>query len=324
MSLLPTKPGFMKGRTIPPDPGYYAYTPYMNCPRLTWPEGKRLAFWVAPNIEFYELLPPPSKARGVWYRPEPDVLNYAMREYGNRVGFDRMADVMAKHGVRGSVSLNVAVCDHFPEIIARCAELDWELFSHGTYNTRYIYDMTEDQQRRLIRDSAETIKRATGQRLDGWLSPAISNELETQDILAEEGLIYTLDLFHDDQPMPVKTRSGKKFVSVPYMMDVNDVPVLNFQSISPQDYLQLIKDHFDQLYAEGEESGTVMCLPLHPYLIGQPHRLWVLDQALDYICGHDGVWLATGREIARWFLDHHYDEMSDWTAGQPGTVGATA
>ena len=243
-----------------------------------------------------------------------------MRDYGNRVGFDRMADVMAMYGVRGSVSLNVALCDHFPEIIERCCELDWELFSHGIYNTRYLYGMTEEEQRQVIRDSRDTIKRVSGQSLDGWLSPAISNEETTQDLLAEEGLLYTLDLFHDDQPMPVKTRSGRRFVSVPYMMDVNDVPVLNFRNISPQDYLQLIKDHFDQLYEEGAESGTVMCLPLHPYLIGQPHRLWLLDEALKYVTSHDGVWLATGREIAKWYVDHHYDQAQTFIAGVKGNA----
>ncbi|MFN3545997.1 MAG: polysaccharide deacetylase family protein [Mesorhizobium sp.] len=303
---------------MPAEPFNYDYAPYLNRPRIVWPEGKRLAFWVAPNIEFYEYAPPPSAARSVWYRPEPDILNYSMRDYGNRVGFDRMADVMARYGVRGSVSLNVAVCDHYPEIIERCCELDWELFSHGVYNTRYLYGMTEDQQREIIRDSRDTIKRVSGQNLDGWLSPAISNEATTQDLLAEEGLLYTLDLFHDDQPMPVNTRSGRRFVSVPYMMDVNDVPVLNFRNISPQDYLRLIKDHFDQLYEEGAESGTVMCLPLHPYLIGQPHRLWLLDEALKYVTSHDGVWLATGREIARWYLDNHYDDTRAFIAGVNG------
>ncbi|MCR5856434.1 polysaccharide deacetylase family protein [Mesorhizobium sp. J428] len=303
-----------------PEPFSYDYAPYLGRPKIVWPDGKRLAFWVAPNIEFYEYAPPKSAARTVWYRPEPDILNYSMRDYGNRVGFDRMADVMARYGVRGSVSLNVALCDHFPEIIERCCELDWELFSHGIYNTRYLYGMTEDEQRQVIRDSRDTIRRISGQSLDGWLSPAISNEETTQDLLAEEGLVYTLDLFHDDQPMPVKTRSGKRFVSVPYMMDVNDVPVLNFRNISPQDYLQLIKDHFDQLYEEGAESGTVMCLPLHPYLIGQPHRLWLLDEALKYVTSHDGVWLATGREIAKWYRDNHYDDANAFIAGVKGNA----
>jgi allantoinase len=303
-----------------PEPFNYDYAPYFCRPKVIWPNGKRLAFWVAPNIEFYEYAPPKSDARSVWYRPEPDILNYSMRDYGNRVGFDRMADVMAMYDVRGSVSLNVALCDHFPEIIERCCELDWELFSHGIYNTRYLYGMTEEEQRQVIRDSRDTIKRISGQSLDGWLSPAISNEETTQDLLAEEGLLYTLDLFHDDQPMPVKTRSGRRFISVPYMMDVNDVPVLNFRNISPQDYLQLIKDHFDQLYEEGAESGTVMCLPLHPYLIGQPHRLWLLDEALKYVTSHDGVWLATGREIAKWYIDHHYDQAQAFIAGVKGNA----
>jgi len=294
------------------EPFSYDYAPYQNRPKITWPNGARVAFWVAPNIEYYEFAPPPSPTRSVWYRPEPDVINYSMRDYGNRVGFHRMADVMAKYGVRGSVSLNVAVCDHYPEIIERCCELEWELFSHGIYNTRYLYNMTEDQQREIIRDSRETIKRASGQDLDGWLSPAISNGETTQDLLAEEGIKYTLDLFHDDQPMPVKTRSPSRLVSVPYMMECNDVPVLNFKNISPKNYLQIIKDHFDQLYEEGEESGTVMCVPLHPYLIGQPHRLNILDEALKYVTSHDKVWLATGREIAAWFEANHYDQFVDW------------
>lgn len=296
------------------EPFSYDYAPYSGRPKIEWPGGARVAFWVAPNIEFYEYAPPPSPTREVWYRPEPDIINYSMRDYGNRVGFHRMADVMAKYGVRGSVSLNVAVCDHFPEIIERCCELEWELFSHGVYNTRYLYNMTEDQQRRIIRECRDTIKRASGQDLDGWLSPAISNGETTQDLLAEEGIKYTLDLFHDDQPMPVRTRSANRLVSVPYMMECNDVPILNFKNISPRNYLNIIKAHFDRLYAEGAESGTVMCVPLHPYLIGQPHRLHILDEALKYVTSHDDVWLATGREIAAHFEANYYDTFQDWMA----------
>lgn len=50
-----------------------------------------------------------------------------------------------------------------------------------------------------------------------------------------------------------------------------------------------------------------MCLPLHPFLIGVAHRVDHLAGAVDYILGHDGVWHATGREIAQWYLDHYYD-----------------
>ena len=196
------------------EPGHYDYAPYTGRPKIVWPNGARIAVWLAPNIEHYELEPPNNPRKVPWPRPVPDILNYSHRDYGNRTGFWRMADVMARHGVRGSVSLNVAVCDHFPEIIERCCELGWELFSHGTYNTRYFYDLSEDQQRTVIADSRETILKYSGQSLDGWLTPAITNDETTQHVLAEEGIKYTLDMVHDDQPMPVKVRNGQ-LISVP-------------------------------------------------------------------------------------------------------------
>ena len=295
------------------EPGHYDYAPYAGRPRITWPNGARIAVWLAPNIEHYELDPPPNPRRAPWPRPLPDILGYAHRDFGNRVGFWRMADVMARHGVRGSVSLNTAVCDHYPEIIERCCELGWELFSHGTYNTRYFYGMSEDQQRAVIQENRATILRASGQHLDGWLTPALSNDETTQHILAEEGILYTLDMLHDDQPMPLKTRAGS-LISIPYSLEVNDVPLLHLRHTSPAQYARICKAQFDQLYAEGAESGTVMCMPLHPYLIGQPHRIGALDEVLAHITGHDGVWLATGREIARWFIDHHLAEFQAWIA----------
>lgn len=295
-------------------PGHYAYMPWRRRPRITWPNGARVAFWVAPNIEHYEYDPPPNARRMPWPRPVPDVSGYSWRDYGNRAGFWRMADVMARHGVRGSVSLNVAVCDHYPEIIERCCELGWELFSHGTYNTRYFYGMSEDQQREVIRENRETILRASGQSMDGWLTPAISNDETTQDILAEEGILYTLDLLHDDQPTPLRTRSGKRLVSIPYSLEVNDVPLLVMRNTPPERYADICKAQFDTLYEEGAESGTVMCMPLHPFLIGQPHRIAALEEVLRHVTSHDKVWLATGREIARHYIDHHLAAHEAWIA----------
>jgi allantoinase len=288
------------------DPGRYDYLPLTDRPRITWPNGARVAFWVAPNIEFYELAPPKNPTRTPWARPVPDVLNYSHRDYGNRVGVWRMMETMAKYGVRGSVSLNVALCEHFPDIIEAGNKLGWEWFSHGVYNTRYLYGMDEDQQREIIRDSIETIRKYSGQEMAGWLSPALSNTDETIDLLAEAGIQYTLDLLHDDQPTPLKVRKGR-LISVPYSLEVNDVPLLSMRNSSPGRYADILKAQFDQLYEEGAENGMVMCVPLHPFLIGQPHRIGALDEVLAHVTSHDGVWLCTGREIAAWYYEHHYD-----------------
>lgn len=300
------------------DPDIYAYSPYNNRPKITWPNGARVAFWVAPNIEFYETYPPPNPVRQDMSRPPPDVVFYSHRDYGNRTGVWRMMEAMDRYGVRGSVSLNVAVCDHHPEIIEACVERDWELFSHGVYNTRYQYAMSEDQHRELIEDVIETIKKASGQKLAGWLSPALSNTEQTLDLLAEYDVLYTCDLFHDDQPQPVKVKKNK-LISIPYSLEMNDIVVYHqINSSPPRQYTEVIKRQFDQLYEEGAENGTVMCIPLHPFLVGQPHRVGPFAEALEYITSHDDVWVTTGREIAEYYFEHHYDNV---VAAQSTAVG---
>ena len=288
------------------DPNYYSYLPYVGRPKIEWPNGARIAVWVAPNIEFYELNPPNNPQRKPWPRPYPDVLSYSHRDYGNRAGWQRMMAAMDEFGFRGSVSLNVALCEHHPEIIQVCADRGWEFYSHGIYNTRYTYGMSPEQERAIIQDSKKTIMKHTGQTLAGWLAPALSNNIWTMDLLAEEGLLYTCDLFHDDQPTPLHVKKGR-LISVPYSLELNDTIAYNSNKSTPRYYAEMIKRQFDQLYKEGEQSGTVMCIPLHPYLVGQPHRIEAFSEALAYIAGHEKVWLATGREIAEHYYQHYFD-----------------
>jgi peptidoglycan/xylan/chitin deacetylase (PgdA/CDA1 family) len=290
----------------------YQYFPYENRPAIQWPNGARIAFWVAPNIEYYELDPPTNPYRKPWPQPHPAVPGFSIRDYGNRVGHMRQMALLDKYQIRGSISLSTALCDHHPEIIELCRERDWEFFSHGIYNTRYTYGMSESQEREMIRDSIETIYRSTGQKCAGYLAPALSHSDHTLDLFAEVGQelfgeeagIYTCDLFHDDQPTPINLRSGRRFISVPYSMEMNDTIAYVVNKIEPRHYLTMLKRNFDRLYAEG---GTVMCIPTHNYQVSCPHRMKAFEEALEYITGHSDVWVATGREIAQHYLDHSYD-----------------
>ena len=292
------------------DPGLYDYWPYVDRPKITWPNGARVAFWVAPNIEFYELAPPINPTWTPPGRPVPDVMYYSQRDFGNRVGVWRMMEAMDRCGVRGSISLNIALCDHHPEIIEECAKRDWEFFSHGIYNTRFTYEMSEAQERELIEDAFATVEKHTGKKLAGWLSPALTNTERTMELIAEYGIKYTCDLFQDDQPQPLKVKSGR-LISMPYSLEMNDIIVYNFDLSSPRHYAKVIKAQFEQLYEEGAESGTVMCIPLHPFLVGQAHRIGAFEEALAYITGHENVWVTTGQEIADWYYEHHYDTVLD-------------
>ncbi|WP_374659457.1 polysaccharide deacetylase family protein [Inhella sp.] len=281
------------------DPGVYAHRPYRGRPKIEWPGGKRVAFWVAPNIEFYELQPPANPHRAAWPHPYPAVPGYSIRDWGNRVGHQRQMALLDKYGIRGSISLSAALCEHHPEIIAMCKERDWEFFSHGIYNTRYVYGMSEAEERAMLLDSMDTIERACGRRPAGYLAPALSHSEVTLDLFAELGGLYTCDLFHDDQPTAVDVRGRQRFCSVPYSLELNDTIAYVVNKVEPRRYGQMICDAFDQLRLEG---GTVMCIPTHNYQVANPHRLAAFERALDYITSHDDVWVTTGREIAEWYL----------------------
>ncbi|MEM9706002.1 MAG: polysaccharide deacetylase family protein [Pseudomonadota bacterium] len=290
------------------DPNLYDYWPYKDRPKITWPGGKKLAFWIAPNIEFYEFDPPVNPSRPGWPKPTPDVVGYSQRDWGNRIGHWRLMELLDRHALRGSVSLNVAMCDHCPEIIEACNERNWEFFSHGIYNTRYSYHMTEAQERAVLEDSIATVEATTGQRIRGYLAPALTHTERTLDLIAEYDFWYSCDLFQDDQPQPLKTKSGK-LISMPYSLEVNDVITYGALAMTPNRYADILKRHFDQLLLEGEASGVVMCIPLHAYLVSQPHRIRPFAEALDHICAHkNDVWFATGAEIAAYFRQNCWDQ----------------
>ena len=305
------------------EPNLYDYWPYQNRPKIEWPGGKKLAFWIAPNIEYYEFNPPVNASRPGWPKPTPEVVGYSQRDWGNRVGHWRLMDLLDKYSMRGSISLNVAMCDHCPEIIEACNEQDWEFFSHGIYNTRFSYGMDEAAERAVLEDSIATVEKATGKRIRGYLAPALTHTERTFDLIAEYDFWYTCDLFQDDQPQPIKTKSGK-LISMPYSLEVNDVITYGAQAMTPWRYADILKRHFDELLREGEESGTVMCIPLHAYLVSQPHRIRPFEEALKHITDHkDDVWITTGAEIAEHYRNTYWDQtlasIADQGLARPGT-----
>ena len=291
---------------LPPD--RVDYSPIIDRPIIKWPNGARVALWVSPNVEHYEYMPNDDAARTPWPRtPFPDVQQYSYRDYGNRVGFWRMLETLDKYNIRSCVSLNVAVLEHFPEIRDAMAERNYDYMSHGIYNTRYLYTYTEEQEREFYRDTIETLKLHTGKQLKGMLGPAISGTERTPDLMAEAGLIYHTDWMHDDQPVPIKVKSGK-LISVPYSIELNDSSLLRDNHYEGDYFARICKAQFDQLYKEGAESGRVMCIALHPFLIGQPHRIKYLDEILSHIMSHDGVWQTTADEIADYYIENYYDD----------------
>ena len=291
-------------------PHRVGYLPIIDRPRIRWPNDARVALWIAPNVEHYEFLPPRDPQRNTWVRsPHPDVQGYGYRDYGNRVGFWRMVEVLDRFGIVATASTNLAVFDHYPEVGAAMVERGWEIMSHGIYNTRYISSIDETAERAFYIECIEALRSHAGQQLRGMLGPAVSNTALTPDLMAEAGLIYHADWFHDDQPVPLATRGGQRLVSVPYSMELNDVPVFT-QHHDTAEFVAMARAQLDVLRREADDSagGRVMCVALHPYLMGMPHRVDGLAAMLEYLMGHDDVWQTTASQVAQHYLDHHYDD----------------
>src|SRR5689334_19400791 len=204
------------------EPNLVSYSPILHRPPLRWPNGARLAVWVVPNIEHYEYLPRFVRRRDPWPRsPHPDILGYAQRDYGNRVGLWRLFRLVDDLHLRCTVSLNMAVMQHYPAILEAMEKRGFEYMAHGIYNTRYHWDFTLDEERGAMQEAAEIHQRLTGRRIRGWFSPAITNTVNTFDLAAACGYEYTADLYHDDQPFPINTATGR-LISVPYTIELND------------------------------------------------------------------------------------------------------
>jgi allantoinase len=283
------------------------YQPITDRPRLTWPNGARVAVWVVPNVEHYEYLPPATGGRDAWPRtPHPDVLGYGLRDFGNRVGLWRIAEVTDDLGIPLTLSLNLANWLHYPEIFDASEARGWDVMAHGLYNTRYHWEMPEQAEREAIGQCVEIYRTLTGRMLRGWFSPAATWTKNTPDLIAEAGISYYCDWYHDDQPTQMNVRSGQ-LITLPYQMDINDAMVWRHH-FEADDFAQMVIDHFDTLWREGADHGRVVCIALHPYIMGQPHRIRALERALRHVVSHDKVWMATGAEIADWYLSDQWSE----------------
>ncbi len=278
-----------------PHHGRFDYSAIDDRPDYHWPGGARLAVYVALNHEHFAFGEGLGAALGP-VSPQPDVLNYSWREYGNRVGAWRCLEMLDELRWPSAALINTALVDHCPELVAACVARGDELVGHGHTNAERQGALSEPDERALLAMCRELMTRHGGQPPAGWLSPWISESRVTPDLLAEIGYRYTLNWCHDDQPIAMRTRSGRTLWSVPYPQELNDIPAIVARQMDAKDFAQMIIDQFDEMLAQSARQPLVMGIALHPYIVGQPYRLRHLRRALRHIdaaVAGGGVWVST-------------------------------
>jgi allantoinase len=279
---------------------------------FSWPGGKRLAFYVCCNIEYFAFGSGMGSEIGM-VNPAPNHRSYAWRDYGNRVGLSRILDLLDELGLPGSHNVNSFLYHAHPEIFERIRERGDEIIGHGRTNAERQSQMWEADEARLIGEATAAIAQHEGKPPGGWLGPWLAETNHTPDLLKEAGYRYLLDWAADDQPFWMDTRAGK-LLSVPYSLEINDSPAMVFRHHSAREFADMIVDQFEEMIEQCEKQPLVFSAILHTFVAGQPFRLRPLRNALKHCMQHplaaERVWYTTPGAIA----DYCYEQLA------PGTL----
>jgi len=270
-------------------------------PDYNWPEGRRLAFYLSTNVEYYAF------GTGLGWDPArhdaPQTQrNYSWRDYGNRVGLWRLMDICDELKLPVAHNVNSLLYEFQPEVFRRLRARGDEFIGHGRTNSERQRGMWERDEERVIAECTEAITRNEGRAPEGWLGAAASENNTTPDLLHEAGYKYVLDWPCDDQPIWLKTRKGR-ILSVPYPAELNDNAVIVHRHQRAQDFADMVVDQFDEMLMQSDRRPLVFAVSVHPNVIGQPFRLKHFREALRHCVNHPGadrVWYTQPRDIARY------------------------
>jgi len=289
---------------------------YEKSPKpYTWPGGARLALSIVVNIEVGaeanimdgEKYPEPVDEMGI-------ALKRAVRNYGNESNYrygltrggPRVMRLLEQHQLPVTFTACALALERAPELAAEIRrQARHEVTSHG-YRWAHQFQMNEEQERGYIRQAVESLERTTGQRPQGWLSRYLLTD-NTRRLLAEEGFLYHMDDYGDDEPS-WDCSHGRPIVVMPYQVDNNDMKMWAEPSYTPDQWLKYALDNLQWSLKEGEHEVNMMSLGLHLRIIGRPGRIWALEKFLNHVQDLNGqgagIWVATRAQIARHFAQH--------------------
>ncbi|MGY8974848.1 MAG: polysaccharide deacetylase family protein [Alphaproteobacteria bacterium] len=274
-----------------------------NKQKLLLKDNKKIILWVIVNLEVWDanlaqprnILPPPMGIPML-----PDLPNWSWHEYGMRIGFWRLLKTLKERKICSTLALNATVVDYYPETVKAAMEENWEPMGHG-YIQRPMHKVKNEFVD--IKSAINKIEDFTNTKVIGWESPGLTETLDTLDILSDNGIKYTANWPIDDLPVDLKVNSGKRMVTLPYPIEINDVVMTSIQTHKSNEIYNRGKLQFDRLYKESDENPKIMAISVHPYLTGVPHRILFFEKLLDYILEHDGVEIMTGKQIYNWYTD---------------------
>lgn len=280
------------------------YSAIVDRKPLILPGDGKVIVWPVVNLEEWppelplprRVLTPPGEGGHV-----PDIPNWCWSEYGMRIGVWRLMEVLAEFNVTPTVSMNGTVPRAYPRVAEAALEAGWEFMGHS-YIQKPMYEVEDEAE--AIFKTMETMRDFCGYKPRGWMGPGLTQTENTPELLVEAGFEYTADWILDDQPCEVKTEKGKLY-SIPYTTELNDIPIMLSQNHVSSILYDRTMDYFETLLREGEQNVRIMCIAVHPYIHGVPHRIKYFRQIFKELSDNPAVVFMTGSEILDWYLLQH-------------------
>lgn len=280
----------------------YAWSMLADRPPVRWPGGKPLALWLNLSLEHFPLNPRGEgfKPHGSMTMPYPDLRHYTLRDYGNRVGVFRVLDALAQAGLEASLAVNGELARRYPALMQRLQATGFEMLGHG-WNMDSVHHggMDPDREAALVRDSLEALAPWTSRPLRGWLSPARSQSHRTPELLQAAGIAWCADWVNDELPYPFATAGGP-ITALPLSLELEDRFIVGENLHAESEYADQVIDACDFLLEETRRTGhgRLLALNIHPWVMGQPHRIRHLERVVAHLAGHAGdIWNAAPSDI---------------------------
>ncbi|WEN14122.1 polysaccharide deacetylase family protein [Rhodanobacter sp. AS-Z3] len=284
------------------DQDRYAWSMLADRAPVNWPQGKPLALWLNLSLEHF-----PLDARGEGFKapgnmtmPYPDLRHYTLRDYGNRVGVFRVLDALKKHDLQASLAVNGELAQRYPALLRRLHATGFELLGHG-WNMDSIHygGLDPAREREWIERSLAALAPYASHPVRGWLSPARSQSENTPELLRAAGLDWCADWVNDELPYAFHTREGDLSI-MPLSLELEDRFIVGDNLHAESDYADEIIDACDFLLDEARRTGhgRMLALNIHPWVMGQPHRIKHLERIFAHFATHtDAIWNAAPSEI---------------------------
>lgn len=267
--------------------------------RVVWPDGATVASTIGIALEAFVNQ---SQYRLSGKPGERNEFSLSYGEYGVKVGVWRLLEMLERHGLPGTFSISGLLAERHPQVISAIVQAGHDVVGHGWANDLFLIGASEEEERRMIRDTLDAIERACGVRPSGWASPANSSNEGTNAILLEEGVFWTGDDASDDLPYVEHAGTPQEIVILPKVnLAANDLIHWILSTNSPSVFREGFEDTFATIAREGREGRPQWSdIVLHCHMAGRPAFAPTLDRILGFLAREESVWHATKTELAGW------------------------